>query len=315
MDGGRWGEVIRVHVARDGNIWVFHRCFNTVPPGHATCIRRGDANPPILEFDPSGKLLKSFGAGLFAYPHGFTIDGDGNLWISDVNDEATVLGMSARNADGVVMGQEVLKLSPAGKVLMMIGKEGVAGNGTGYLRSADRRRHRARTATSSWRTAIAQQVRTGAHRQILQGWPLHQDPGDTKDRRPASSTSRTTFSSAARSSRVYVADRENNRIQVFDQDGNFIAAWQQFGQPSSVFVGKDDTIYVGASFRDPAAKKGELSGIVVGNAKDGSLKAFIPDPADLDKAGCRERRRPALRRTTRAISMRQTSARTICAST
>src|SRR5579864_1043468 len=65
MNGGRWGEVIRVHVNRDGNIWVFHRCFNTVPAGHATCIQRGESNPPILEFDPAGKLVKSFGAGLF----------------------------------------------------------------------------------------------------------------------------------------------------------------------------------------------------------------------------------------------------------
>ena len=83
--------------------------------------------------------------------------------------------------------------------------------------------------------------------------------------------------------RVYVADRKNNRIQVFDQDGNFIAAWTQFGQPSSVFVGKDDTIYVGVSFPDPAPKKGELRGIMIGSAKDGSLKAFIPDPSDLDR--------------------------------
>ncbi len=30
-------------------------------------------------------------------------------------------------------------------------------------------------------------------------------------------------------------------------------------------------------------KKGELRGIVIGNAKDGALTAFIPDPADLDK--------------------------------
>ena len=126
MNGGHWGEVIRVHVHRDGNIWVFHRCFNTVPPGHATCIGRGESNPPILEFDPSGKLLRSFGVGLFAYPHGFTIDRDGNLWVSDVNDEAMVLGMSARNAEGAIMGQEVLKLSPSGKVLMMLGKEGVS---------------------------------------------------------------------------------------------------------------------------------------------------------------------------------------------
>src|SRR5271165_3623316 len=129
MNGGRWGEVIRVHVARDGSIWVFHRCFNTVPPGHATCINRGESNPPILQFDPSGKLLKSFGVGMFAYPHAFTIDGDGNLWVSDVNDHEAVLGMSAKNKDGVVLGQEVLKLSPDGKVLMMLGKMGVAGNG------------------------------------------------------------------------------------------------------------------------------------------------------------------------------------------
>src|SRR5215467_5579235 len=103
MNGGHWGEVIRVHVGGDGNIWVFHRCFNTVPPGHATCLQRGDANPPILEFDPSGKLIKSFGAGIFAYPHGFTVDQQGNLWVSDVNDEATILGMPAKNAAGVTM--------------------------------------------------------------------------------------------------------------------------------------------------------------------------------------------------------------------
>ena len=107
MNGGRWGEVIRVHVHSDGNIWVFQRCFNTVPPGHATCIGRGASNPPILEFDPSGMLLKSFGAGLFAYPHGFTVDRDGNLWVTDVNDQETILGMSAKNAEGVVFSNKV----------------------------------------------------------------------------------------------------------------------------------------------------------------------------------------------------------------
>jgi hypothetical protein len=37
--------------------------------------------------------------------------------------------MSARNSRGVMMGEEVLKLSPDGKVLMMLGKEGIAGTG------------------------------------------------------------------------------------------------------------------------------------------------------------------------------------------
>jgi hypothetical protein len=79
MNGGHWGEVIRVSIDHSGNIWVFHRCFAVVPPGSAVCLGHGEADPPILEFDPSGKLLKSFGVGLFAYPHGFTIDADGNL--------------------------------------------------------------------------------------------------------------------------------------------------------------------------------------------------------------------------------------------
>ena len=281
MNGGHWGEVIRVHVHSDGNIWVFHRCFNTVPAGHATCIGRGDANPPILEFDPSGKLIKSFGAGLFAYPHGFTIDEAGNLWTSDVNDEATVLGMSAKNAQGVVRGQEVLKLSPAGKVLMMLGKEGVSGNGpdtfdrptgiaiapNGDIFVTDGHAPNAHNS--------ARVVKFSKDGRFIKTWG-HKGaaPGDFDE-------PHDIFIGGTQN-RIYIADRKNDRIQVFDLDGKFLAAWKQFGQPSSVFVGKDDTIYVGAAFPDPSVKKGQLRGIVVGSAKDGSLKAFIPDPADPD---------------------------------
>jgi hypothetical protein len=282
MNGGRWGEVIRVHVARDGNIWVFHRCFNVVPPGSATCINRGEANPPILQFDPSGRLLKSFGAGLFAYPHGFTIDNDGNLWTSDVNDSETVLGMSAKNAAGVVMGQEVLKLSADGKVLMTLGKEGVAGNGPDTF---DRPTGVAIAPNGDIFVSdghnpnkfnTARIVKFAKDGQFIKTWGRKgAAPGDFDE-------PHDIFIGGSQN-RVYVADRRNNRLQVFDQDGSFIVAWRQFGQPSSVFVGKDDTIYVGASFPDPAAKKGELRGIVIGDARDGSLKAFIPDPSDLDK--------------------------------
>ena len=282
MNGGRWGEVIRVSVARDGNIWVFHRCFNVVPPGSATCINRGEANPPILEFDPSGKLIKSFGAGLFGYPHGFTLDADGNLWTTDVNDRDTVLGMSARNADGVIMGQEVLKISPDGKILMTLGKEGVAGNGPDTF---DRPTGVAIAPNGDIFVSDGHQpntfnngriVKFDSNGKFIKAWGKRGSaPGDFDE-------PHDVFIGGSQE-RVYVADRKNKRIQVFDQDGNFIVEWRQFGEPSSVFVGKDDTIYVGASFASPGAKKGELRGIVVGNAKDGSLKAFIPDPSDLDK--------------------------------
>jgi hypothetical protein len=128
-NGRKWGEVIRVHLAPNGNIWVFHRCFHDKPTGDATCLNRGDANPPILEFNPAGRLLKTFGVGLFAHPHGFTVDKDGNLWATDSNDQDTILGMPAKNAQGMALGQTVLKISPDGKVLMTIGTPGVAGTG------------------------------------------------------------------------------------------------------------------------------------------------------------------------------------------
>ena len=53
-NGRKWGEVIRVHLDLNGNVWVFQRCFNDKPTGDATCLNRGDANPPILEFSPVG---------------------------------------------------------------------------------------------------------------------------------------------------------------------------------------------------------------------------------------------------------------------
>ena len=282
MNGGHWGEVIRVHVDARGNIWVFHRCFNVVPAGQATCIGRGPANPPILEFDPAGKLLKSFGAGLFAYNHGFTIDGDGNLWVTDVNDQETILGMSARNANGVIMGEEVLKLSPEGKVLLTLGKPGVAGTGPdGFDRPtsvavAPNGDIFVSDGHAPNKYGAGRVVKFSKDGHFIKAWGRKGSaPGEFDE-------PHDIFVGGSRGL-VYVADRRNSRVQVFDQDGKFIVAWKQFGQPSSVFVGKDDTIYVGASFPDPNAKKGEQRGITIGNAIDGSLKAFIPDPADLDK--------------------------------
>jgi DNA-binding beta-propeller fold protein YncE len=192
-----------------------------------------------------------------------------------------VLGMSARNTDGVVMGQEVLKLSPEGKVLMVLGKEGVAGTGpdafdrptgvavapNGTIFVADGH------APNKFGTGRV--VKFSRDGRFIKAWGRKGSaPGDFDE-------PHDIFVGGSRGW-VYVADRKNNRVQVFDQDGGFVAAWTQFGQPSSVFVGKDDTLYIGASFPSESAKKGELRGIVVGHAITGSLVAFIPDPTDLD---------------------------------
>jgi len=292
-NGHQWGEVIRVHVAPSGNIWVFHRCFYDKPSGDATCLNRGEANPPILEFSPAGKLLNSFGVGLFAHPHGFTVDKDGNLWATDTNDTETILGMPAKNAVGVTMGHEVLKISPTGQVLMTIGQEGVAGNGpytfdrptgvavaqNGDVFVADG--HAPNKSNS------ARVVKYSKEGRFIREWGhLGSEPGDFRE-------PHDIFVGGSRGY-VYVADRQNNRVQVFDQDGKFIAAWKQFGQPSSVYVDKRDNLFVGAIYQSAAAQsRGEsVTGpttavndraIVVGDAITGALKYLIPDPGDLSK--------------------------------
>src|ERR1700683_3496228 len=49
-----WGGAPAVSIDHAGNVWVFERC------GGNTCA--GRTENPVLEFDPSGELLTSFGA-------------------------------------------------------------------------------------------------------------------------------------------------------------------------------------------------------------------------------------------------------------
>jgi hypothetical protein len=61
--GTTWGEVTSVDIAPDGTVFVLSRCFAKDNNG---CIGRDD-QPAILKFDKSGKLLKSWGQGMFVF--------------------------------------------------------------------------------------------------------------------------------------------------------------------------------------------------------------------------------------------------------
>jgi len=276
MNGGKWGELIRADIDPQGNVWVFHRCFNTEPAGAATCVGRSE--PPVLEFDPSGRLLTSFGGGMFAFPHGFTVDGQGNVWASDANANETVLGRSAKDSNGVTRGHQVFKLSPAGKVLMTLGKRGVAGNGpdTFDQPSGIAVAPNGDIFVTDGHGKNDRVVKFSRDGRFLKTWGRH-GPGPGEFDQPHD------ISIGGSQGRVFVADRSNSRVQIFDQDGNFIAAWKQFGRPSAVFVGKDDTLYVSDSQSNSTVNPGYTRGITVGSARDGSLRAFIPDP-DLAQA-------------------------------
>jgi sugar lactone lactonase YvrE len=81
--------------------------------------------------------------------------------------------------------------------------------------------------------------------------------------------------------RLFVADRANSRIQIFDQDGKPLAEWRQFGRPSGVFIDKNDVLYVADSQSGEKTNPGYQQGIRIGSAKDGKVRAFIPETKEL----------------------------------
>jgi sugar lactone lactonase YvrE len=75
-DGRKIGQVTGVDIDPDGkSIWVLDRC------GVKDCVN--SPLNPIEKFDASGKLVASFGHGLFNHPHGFYVDREGNVWTTD----------------------------------------------------------------------------------------------------------------------------------------------------------------------------------------------------------------------------------------
>jgi sugar lactone lactonase YvrE len=254
--GAKWAGVISVDPASNGDIWVFHR-----------------SDPPILRFDQSGKVVKSFGEGMFGQAHGMTVDRDGNVWVTD-----------AQVKDG--KGNQVFKFSPDGKLLMTLGKPGVAGGGNdvfsgpcdvavagnGNIFVADG--HIADVPVNR----IVKFSKDGT---FMKAWGTRgSGPGEFDTPHSLAIDSR---------GRIFVADRSNSRIQIFDQDGRFLDQWKQFGRPSGVFIDQNDTIYVADSQSNSKLNPGYTRGIRIGSAKDGKVTALIPfvepDPEKNSNAG------------------------------
>ena len=264
--GVKWAAVTAVEPAPDGTIYVVHRCFAN------SCAGRSEA--PILKYDASGKLLKSWGSGMFVFPHGATVDRAGNLWLTD-----------ARGENG--KGHQVFKFSPDGRVLMTLGKAGVSGSGPDLFDqptdvvvapSGDI------FVTDSHRNGKNNRiVRFTADGKFVKEW-------GKKGSGPSELSEPHTIAIDSRG-RLLVGDRENNRIQIFEQDGRYITEWRQFGRPSGIANGKDDTIYVADSESGPDTGAHELpgirKGIRIGSAKDGRVTAFIEDmePTAPDHSG------------------------------
>jgi sugar lactone lactonase YvrE len=282
LPGGReMGPPASVHVDIDGeSIWAVIRCDETSPVPVAAGGRFGiDCLGPddrikkidtVYKFDPKGNAVKSFGSGMFIWPHGLHVDRDGNVWVTD---SVGAEGVARAARAGVRAGHQVVKFSPDGKVLMTLGEAGVPGSDQYHFKSPSAVAVAANgdifVADGHGANENNRVVKYSRDGKFIKAWgKTGYGPGEFRTLHALAIDSR---------GRVFVADRSNNRIQLFDQDGKFLAIWTQFGTPSGIFFDDKDQIYVADSESDLQTNPGWEQGIRIGDARTGWVTAFILD--------------------------------------
>lgn len=230
-----FGEVLGVAVNSKGRIAVLNH------PGSSTAgPLYGNASTQILEFDATGKFIREVGKGVYGlgYGHGLRYDRADNLWLVDKGTNA------------------VVKLNPAGRVVLNLGRRPEGPDEPEYFRPAE---YAAKP-------------------------PVHVDGyfGGPTD---------VAFDS---DDNIYVSDGyRNSRVAKMDKDGNWIASWGSRGSggahgdqnplnlntPHNIGVDRENNVYV--------ADRGNRRIQVL--TRDGKFQRFIFLNAAYDKS-----RHPAL---------------------
>jgi peptidylamidoglycolate lyase len=196
--GVHLGEAAGVSVDLNGHVFVFHRPGRGFDLSATTKL----AEPAVLELDANtGRLISSWGANMFLVPHGITIDGQNNVFLTDV------------------ALQQVFKCTHDGKIIFALGEPRVGKwdathfneptdiairpDGTfyvsdGYVNSRVALFDRNGRWLREWgKKGAAEGEFSNPHGLVFV-------PGSTD---------------------VLVADRENSRLQLFDQAGRFKRQW------------------------------------------------------------------------------------------
>jgi DNA-binding beta-propeller fold protein YncE len=221
-------EVAAVAADADGNVLVFNR-----------------GQHPIVVFDRHGNFLRSWGEGLFARPHGITIDAAGHVYCTDDS------------------GHCVRKFSPDGKLLLTLGTPGVSSE-TG-ARTVDYRTIGRAAGPFNFPTNLAvapsgelyvtdgygnaRVHRFSADGQLIASWG---EPGAG----PGQFHVPHGIAIDAEGN-VVIADRENSRLQWFSPTGKLIDEWRDIARPNDVAFDRQGNVYV--------AELGYRAGMFAGN--------------------------------------------------
>jgi sugar lactone lactonase YvrE len=193
---------------------------------------------PVVVFDRDGNFLRSWGAGLFAFPHTIRADKDDNLWIVD-RDHA-----------------QMMLFTTEGKLLRTIGKKGFRSD-TGV--APDDFRSEAYKAVTHggppFNLPTDIDVAPSGEMFVTDGYGnarVHKFSADGTLQKswgePGTAPGQFRLPHGVwidRRGRVLIADRENDRVQVFDQNGGLLQVWPtKLIGPAVFYVDDEDVVYI-----------------------------------------------------------------------
>lgn len=187
-------------------------------------FQRGPAADPVIVADRSGRIVRSWGKGLFEIPHSIRVDPEGNVWTVDSgNSKVHKFSRDGRLLLEIVVGE----IPPGGSG--MGGTTDIAFGPGGRLFIADGYRNARVLEYSGDGKRVRQWGKAGA--------------GAGEFRLPHG----IAIDAAGV---VYVADRENRRIQRFTLEGKLLGEWGPYGKTFSLNASRPGELWAGVQPAD-----------------------------------------------------------------
>jgi len=214
-------ETAGAAIEKDGKVLVFHR-----------------GAEPIVRLNADGSFHQSLGKGIFQRPHSVRVDSDGNLWTADSG------------------AHIVLKHDREGRVLMVLGRKGEAGQSNDRFNQPTDIAFAANgdffVTDGYGNSRVVKYSRDGT---FLKAWGMKgAGPGEFN----------LPHSAVVHGNRLYVADRENYRVQVFDLEGKFLQQWTDIGSPWGLAISPTGDLWMADGHNNRILKL-SLEGAVLGS--------------------------------------------------
>jgi DNA-binding beta-propeller fold protein YncE len=223
-----------VAIGREGTIYILHRNLKF---------------DPVVALDNSGRILRSWGRGLYTNPHSIRVAPDGSIWTVDSGSSV------------------VLQYSPQGKQLLRFEIGELVKGTRGFRGAADiafAPGNRLFLADGYGNARILEYNLQG--RRIREWGTPGTGPGEFH----------LPHSIAARDGVLYVADRQNGRIQRFDLEGKYLGEWTHLGKTFSISIAPDGNLWIGTHPRNVA---NEAPGWLVNvDRTNGKVLGYVESP-------------------------------------